>query len=343
MVDLVVSVGAVVLISALCSLFEAVLYTVPVSHIESLVQAGRTSGKILQKLRLQDVDRPISAILSLNTIANTGGAFIAGAAFIEVFGHRWSVWFTVFITMTVLIFSEIIPKTVGVLYHRPLASIIARPLQVLVWILTPLVEVCRLATRLISRGHKDLGISEEELVSMTRLGQRAGAIEADEAQVIQNILSLKSKTVRDVMTPRTVVFSLSGTLSVEETQQRDGIWAYSRVPIYEKDAEDIVGVVLRRDLFNAQAEQRGQVALSELMRPMYFVVETFSLERILKMFLERREHLFMVVDEYGGLAGLITLEDVLEEVLGQEIVDEVDAVQDMRELARHRRRQILEE
>jgi len=340
---LIVSIGVVIVVSALCSLFEAVLYAVPISHIESLAQAGRTSGRILQRLRLHGVDRPISAILSLNTIANTGGAFIAGAAFIRVFGEQWSVWFMVFITLAVLIFSEIIPKTVGVLHNRSLAPIVARPLQLLVWTLTPLVQICRLTTRLVSRGHTEQGISEQELIAMARLGQRTGAIEADEAHVIQNILSLKSKTVRDVMTPRTVIFSLSGALTVAKAQRRDDIWAYSRVPIYERDAEDIVGVVLRRDLFSALAEDRGHVVLSELMRPVYFVLETFSLERILKMFLERREHLFVAVDEYGGLAGVITLEDVLEEVLGQQIVDEVDAVQDMQELARQRRRQILEE
>ena len=343
MVELVVSVGAVILISALCSLFEAVLYSVPISHIESMAQAGRTPGRILRKLRLRDVDRAISAILSLNTIANTGGALIAGTAFIRVFGEQWSVWFTVFITLAVLTFSEVIPKTVGVIHSRSLASIVARPLQFLVWSLTPLVQICRLTTRLVSRGHTEQHISEQELVAMARLGQRIGAIKADEAHVIQNILSLKSKIVRDVMTPRTVVFSLSGRLTVAEAQRKAGIWAYSRIPVYERDVEDIVGVVLRRDLFNALAERRGHVTLSELMRPVHFVVETFSLERVLKMFLERREHLSVVIDEYGGLSGVITLEDVLEEILGQEIVDEVDAVQDMRELARRRRRQILEE
>ena len=344
MTELILAVSAVIIISALCSLFEAVLYSVPFSHIESLAQAGRTSGQILHRLRQREnVDRPISAILSLNTIANTGGAFIAGVAFIKVFGPEWEVYFTIGITCAVLFFSEVLPKTVGVVYNRSLSGFIARPLLALVWIFTPLVAVLRIFTRMISRGETDDATSPDELISMARAGHRAGVIEADEARVIQNILSLKSKSARDVMTPRTVVFGLSDQLSVDEAHEESGIWEHSRVPVYDKEFEDIVGIVIRRDALSARAEGRGNVKLSELMRPVHFVSESMTLDRILKIFLERRQHLFIVIDEFGGLAGILTLEDVLEEILGREIIDEFDQVTDMRELARRRRQQTLQE
>ena len=342
MVELVIYVCAVIVVSAMCSLFEAVLYAVPVSYVESLAQKGTVSGRILKDLRMRNVDRPISAILSLNTIANTGGAFLAGAAFIMVFGVQWELHFTIFITLSVLLLSEVIPKTVGVVYNRPLASLVAIPLQLLVWVLYPLVVICRLVTRVFSRASTGQEVSEEEIAVMARMGRRTGAIQADEARVMQNILTLKRKTVRDVMTPRTVVFALSADLTVEQAQKEAGTWQHSRVPVYENEFEDVIGVVMRRDAFNALTGGRGQTRISELMNPVHFVAETVSLDRVLEMFLERRQHLFVVIDEYGGLAGILTLEDVLEEILGREIVDESDTVTDMRELARRRRRQVSE-
>jgi len=342
MTTLLVSVSIVILVSALCSLFEAVLYSVPISHIESLKHAGRTSGGILHNLRVDNVDRSISAILSLNTIANTGGAFIAGAAFIKVFGVGWSAYFTIFITLSVLLFSEVIPKTIGVIYSCPLSNLIAYPLRFLVWVMAPFVEISRLVTRFISHGNTKHRVSARDIIAMARLGQRAGVIEIDESRMIQNILSLKSKTVREVMTPRTVIFTLDANLTAEEAKREAGIWPYSRVPVYENNFEDMVGIVLRRDVFNAIVRNQGYTKLSELMQPAHFVVETYTLYRVLEMFLKRRQHLFVVIDEYGGIAGILTLEDVLEEILGKQIVDEFDLVTDMQVLARRRRRQILE-
>jgi CBS domain containing-hemolysin-like protein len=345
MVLLIGSVSVVLFISALCSLLEAVLYSVPVSHIESLSQSGKPSGQVLKKLRDSNyVDRPISAILSLNTIANTGGATLAGVAFVNVYGDGiQEVYFTIFITLTVLIFSEVIPKTVGVVFARPLSTWIALPLQWLTWGLAPLVYMCRGATRMLSRGKVDEGVSGEELTSMARLGRRSGTIDLNESRVIENILLLKAKKAREVMTPRTVVFSLSDKLTVAEANDQAGVWPHSRVPVFADDHEDIVGIVHRRDALQAIAENRGDTKLSDIMRPMHFVIETAALDRILQMFLERRQHLFAVIDEYGGLSGVLTLEDILEEILGREIVDEFDEVTDMRELARRRRQELMRE
>jgi CBS domain containing-hemolysin-like protein len=340
MVELIVAVSFAVVISGMCSLFEAVLYSVPISHVESLAEDGHRSGKILRSLR-RDVDRPIAAILSLNTIANTAGAAVAGAAAANVYGEAWVGWFSAFFTLAILIFSEVIPKTAGVVYSRPLSRVIAGPLNILVFVFRPFIWLTSLFTRMMAPGHEQNVVSQEELVIMTRLGMQTGTIEADEAKVIQNILSLRSKSVRDIMTPRTVMLCLGGRLSADEVREKVGVLAYSRVPVYDKDAEDIVGVLLRRDLLTAIAEDRGRVQLDQIMRPVDFVAESLSLNRLLRMFMERREHLLMVVDEFGELAGLVTLEDVLEEILGQEIVDEFDTVTDLRELARDRRERTL--
>lgn len=344
MIELLIVVLAVVLISATCSLFEAVLYSVPISHIESLAQSGHKSGKTLRKLRA-NVDRPISAILSLNTIANTGGASIAGFIAGNILGKNSieEYIFSAGFTLAILLFAEVIPKTIGVVYARPIATLIANPLQLLVWIFTPFIILCRLATRLVAKEQKEQDISDEELISLARLGRRSGALDPTEAGVIQNILSLKSKTAAQVMTPRTVVFSLSEDLTVEEARNQKGIWAHSRIPIYSEGFEDIVGFVLRREVLAALTNDRNNLKLSELMRPVHFVAETHTLDRILQMFLEQRQHLFIVIDEYSGLAGVLTLEDVLEEILGKEIVDESDQVTDMRELARRRRQQTHQE
>ncbi len=349
MIELIIVVAAVILTSAMCSLFEAVLYSIPISHIETLARENKTSGFILRRLR-QTVDRPISAILSLNTISNTGGVSLAGFLFATaVMGEKNSgessagIAFSIVMTFAILFLSELLPKTIGVVYARPLASIIARPLQLLVWIFAPFIVLSRLATRLVAKEQTEQDISDEEFISLARLGRRSGALDPTEARVIQNILSLKSKTAHEVMTPRTVVFSLKDDLTVEEARNQRGIWSHSRIPVYEKDFEDIVGIVLRRDILAALTDDRDDSKLSDLMHPVHFVAESHSLDRILQMFLDRRQHLFAVIDEYGGLAGVLALEDVLEEILGSEIVDESDRVDDLRELARRRRRQTLDD
>ena len=339
MLELVAAVAAAVLISAMCSLFEAVLYAVPIGHIESLASGGRKAGRILRRMR-EDVDRPIAAILSLNTIANTAGAAVAGAAALKVFGDAWLAYFSAAFTLAILMFSEVIPKTAGVVYSRPLATVIAQPLAALVWLFRPLIWLCSLATRVISRGHQP-DVSGEEIRGMARMGQQSGAIEADHAAAIENILTLPSKSVRDIMTPRTVMFALSAGTTVAELRKRTGTLDYSRVPVFDKDADDIVGIVLRRDVLTGMAEGPGDVKLEALMRPVEFVAESVSLDRLLRIFMERRQHLLIVLTEFGGLAGLVSLEDVIEEILGQEIVDEFDKVADLRQLAHKRRQQTL--
>jgi len=339
MTELVFAVGFAVFISAGCSLFEAVLYSVPMRHVEAMTQAGKKSGKIFKKMRL-NVERPISAILSLNTIANTAGAAIAGSAAADVFGHEWLGYFAVFFTLAILLFSEIIPKTAGVVYARPLFSIVAYALNGLVLMMTPVIWLSSLVTRVIARDKTEESVSAEEIRVMARLSLRTGGIKPYQEAIIERILTLQNRKVKDVMTPRTVIFSLNEHLTLEEASRNIKSWEHSRFPVYDEDMEDVVGFVLTKELLIALSEGKQDMPLTDLMRPVHFVAETATLNSVLMEFLGSRQHLFVVLDEYGGLSGLITLEDILEEILGREIIDESDTVADKRALARQRRQRL---
>ncbi len=339
MTELVLAVGFAIFISAGCSLFEAVLYSVPMRHIEALDQAGKTSGKIFKKMR-RNVERPITAILSLNTIANTGGAAVAGSAAAAVFGHEWLGYFAGFFTLAILIFSEIIPKTAGVVYGRRLLSPVAYCLKTLVLLMAPAIWLSSLVTRLVARDKTEDAVTAKEIRVMARSSLRTGGIKPYQEKIIERILTLQNKKVKDVMTPRTVVFSLSEHLTLEEASGNVEKWEHSRFPVYDGDMEDVVGVVLTKELFIALREGKEDIHLTELMRPAHFVAEAATLNSVLMEFLGSRQQLFVVLDEYGGLSGLISLEDILEEILGREIVDESDMVMDKRALARHRRKRL---
>jgi CBS domain containing-hemolysin-like protein len=334
--QLILAVGFAIFISAVCSLFEAVLYSVPLRHVEAMIHGGKFGGKIFKKLR-QNVDRPIAAILSLNTIANTAGAAFAGAAATAVFGHQWLGYFSAIFTLAILIFSEIIPKTAGVVYARSLAGPVAYALKGLVWTMAPFIWLMGRITRLIGRGSKDDAVTAEEIQVMARLSRRTGGIKIFQEQAIERVLTLHDKTAKDVMTPRTVIFSLNQQLKLSEAVKASGKMEHSRIPVFDKSPEDVVGIVLTKDILVALAEDETEKNLSNLMRPIHFVAETARLNMVLGEFLELKQHLFAVIDEYGGLAGLISLEDILEEILGREIMDESDEVADKQELARKRR------
>ena len=339
MTTLLIAVSIAVVVSAGCSLFEAVLYSVPMRYVETLVRGGAQSGKIFKALR-EDVDKPIAAVLSLNTIANTAGAAVAGGAAGAVFGSEWLGWFSAFFTLAILVCSEIIPKTAGVIYGRNLVPFVAYGLRGLVFAMRPAIWLSGLVTRMIARGKTEEGITDEELRTMTRLSRETGGITPYQERAIENILTLQHKMVKDVMTPRIVIFSLNEHLTLQEAAAASDRWEHSRFPVYDRDPEDVVGVVFTRELFMAMSTGSPGMRLSELSKPMRFVAETARLNRVLMEFLESRQHLCAVIDEYGGLSGLITLEDILEEILGREIIDESDQVADKREFARQLRKMV---
>jgi CBS domain containing-hemolysin-like protein len=339
--QLCLSIGFAILISALCSICEAALYSLPVSHIEITSQRHKRIGRILMGMK-KDIHRPITAILTLNTIANTAGATIAGAAAAMVFGTENMVWFSIFFTMAILLFSEILPKTLGVSYSRELAIWIAYPLHWMVKLLAPFILVIQTITRLLPAKNDGLLVSAQEIQALASQSHKSGEISLQERRVITNILDLKDKTVRQIMTPITVTFMLDADLTVAKAMQASEMFnMHSRIPVYENDRNEVVGIVLRKDLFSGAIQGDTAKTLREIMHTVHFVPETGRLTSVMLEFFEHHQHLFVVVDEYGSVTGVISLEDVIEEIVGREIVDESDRATDMREFAKRKRLSFL--
>ena len=336
--QLILATGIAIIVSAFCSIIEAVLYSVSQSQVEVMARSGKKSGFVLKELK-KDIRQPITAILTLNTIANTMGAAVAGASAAVVFGEENLVWFSIFFTLAILLFSEILPKTAGVAYAKNLASWIAIPLNTLTKIMSPLIWLCQVVTHLIPKQAKEALVSIEEIQAVAMLGRKAGKIEPQQEKVIANILKLQDKTVREVMTPQTVVFTLNENLTIAEALKFKEQWnKHSRVPVYDENHDDVVGLVLSRNVLLNFAEGMGTKKLSDLMQPVHFVPEAAPLNKIMIEFFEQQVHLFVVVDEYGSVTGVISLEDIIEEIVGREIIDESDTAGDLREYARHRKK-----
>ena len=341
MVMLIVIVLCVVSISSFCSVTEAALYAVSWSGIERLRGEGRRSGELLHELRSR-VDRPIAALVTLNTLANTAGAVIAGAAAASVIGQGYMSVFVVAFTLLILTLGEIIPKTLGVVYADSLAPSLAMPIHLLARVFTPIIWFFGLINRvLLPKESRHALATEADIMAVVSLSRKEGVIRPTEETIIGNILGLDQKRVHDIMTPRTVVFSLPVSMPLEEAYAAHGLWNFSRIPLYAENNEDLIGLVSRRTLVRRLASDDTRHTLGELMQPIHFVLESLPLHELLKQFLNSRTHLFAVLDEFGGLAGVVSLEDVLETILGREIVDESDPAADLQEVARNRRRALI--
>ena len=339
--QLCLSVGFAVIISALCSICEAAFYSLPMSHIEITSRNHKKIGRILLGMK-KDIHRPITAVLTLNTIANTAGATISGAAAAAVFGADNMIWFSALFTVVILLFSEILPKTLGVSYSRELAIWIAYPLHWMVKLLTPFILVIQAITRLLPAKNDGLLVSAQEIQALARQSHRSGEISLQERRVITNILDLKDKNVRQIMTPLTVTFMLDANLSVAKAMQANEMLnMHSRIPVYEKNTDEVIGVILRKDLFNWATQGAEEKTLREFMQPAHFVPETGRLTAVMLEFFEHRQHLFVVVDEYGSVTGVVSLEDIIEEIVGREIIDESDRATNMREFAKRKRLSFL--
>lgn len=320
-------------VSFLCSLTEATLLSVSDSFIRGLENEGKKCAKILREFR-DNIDRPLAAVLTLNTIANTIGATGAGAQAQLVFQNIWVTVFAVVFTFAILIFSEIIPKTLGTIHWRTLAPILAYPLKAAVFLLYPFIVFSRWITRFLTP--KDMQaspVSRHEITMMVEFGEDHGALSQWEEKVIKNILLLEKVKVQQIMTPRTVVFNIQKDLTVGEVVKERKVVPFSRIPLYGKDSDDMAGMVLRSDILEAAAQDNTDIPLYTLSRPLEAIPESISVARAIEKFVSGKFHIFQVVDEYGGTAGIVTLEDAMESLLGTEIVDEMDTVEDMRELA----------
>ena len=329
-------------VSFFCSLMEATLLSVSNSFIRSLENEGKKSAKILREFK-ENIDKPLAAVLTLNTIANTIGATGAGAQAQLVFKNAWITVFAVVFTFAILVFSEIIPKTLGAVYWRTLAPILVYPLKAFVFILYPFIVFARWITKFLTPKDSEVSpVSRHEITMMVEFGEDHGALSQWEEKVIKNILLLEKVQVQQIMTPRTVVFNFQKDMTVGEVMNNRRVLPFSRIPLYGKDKDDMVGMVLRPDILEAAAMDNMDIPLHSLMRPLEAIPESISVARAIEKFVSGKFHIFLVVDEYGGTAGIVTLEDSMESLLGTEIVDEMDTVEDMRELAarlwRHRKR-----
>ncbi|MBN1364371.1 MAG: HlyC/CorC family transporter [Syntrophaceae bacterium] len=322
------------LFSFLCSVAEAVLLSITPSYIEEQKEKKPKRATLLKRLKQDNVDRSLAAILTLNTIAHTVGAIGAGAKATVVFGSAWFGVFSAVMTLMILFLSEIVPKTIGAIYWPKLVGPTVIFVRILIVTLFPIVWISESMTKFISRG-KNLHIfSREEFVAMAKVGEQSGQIDDKEAQIIKNLFRFGSLNVTDIMTPRTVIAALAEDKSVAEVSEYVAGIPFSRIPIYQKDIDDITGFVLKDDVLLRDSQERGDEALKTLKRKIMIVPESVVLTGLLEIFLKERQHLAIVVDEYGGTAGLVTLEDLIETLMGLEIVDEMDTVVDMRALAR---------
>ncbi len=325
------------LFSFLCSISEAVVLSLTPSFIENLGERRPRLSRRLVRLKVENVDRSLAAILTLNTVAHTVGAIGAGAKAVVVFGNAYFGVFSGVMTLLILVLSEIVPKTIGAVYWRGLAGPTAWFVQGLIWVLYPVILVSELVTRWIARGRTANVFHRDDLAAMANLGERDGALAPDESRIIRNLLALETLTAGDVMTPRPVVMALPEETTLTEALERDGMHQFSRVPVYRETIDQITGFVLKDEVLLDQARGHGDRPLADLKRDIPTVPRSMALRRLLAFLLERRQaHVAMVIGEYGGTEGLVTMEDVVETLLGLEIVDEMDRNVDMQALARRR-------
>ncbi|MTI39266.1 CNNM domain-containing protein [Fulvivirga lutimaris] len=329
--------------SFLCSILEAVLLSVTPRYIKDQQNKGTTTGDLLAKYK-EDIDRPLSAILTLNTIAHTVGAIGVGAKAGEVFGANffsvlgfemsYESIIAVVMTLAILILSEIIPKTIGANNWQALSPFTVNTIRILMLILSPLVWLSQLITRSLKKEKVKSVLSRSDIMQITLEGESSGVLAESESTIIKNLLALEENTVRDIMTPRSVAFMAHKDLTVEEYIALEDAKIYSRVPIYNADKDDVVGIVLKDDVFLASSEGKNKAQLFEIMRKVDSISDTTSLNSFFNLLRKSKAHLFMVKDEFGNVIGLVSMEDLFEEMLGHEIVDESDTVTDLQDHAR---------
>lgn len=323
-------------ISFLCSVLEAVLLSTPMSYITMLEKEGRSGASLLKKYK-QDIDKPISAILSLNTIAHTVGAAGVGMQSNILFGEQWFAVTSAILTFLILALSEILPKSFGCAYWRILAIPAARIIHVLVIICYPLVLLSEVLTKLVSDGKHQATVSREEVSAMVDVGAEEGVFEKKENRMIQNLLKLDDVKARDVMTPSPVVEMAEESMTLREFYNHEAYRTYSRIPVYNEENDDYIkGYVLRQTILEKLTEDKFDLCLSDILRPVLTFQENESVSSIWEKLLAKKEHISVIIDEYGSFRGIVTMEDVIETMLGTEIVDEKDTVTDMQEFAREK-------
>lgn len=338
-----------IIFSFLCSIWEAVLLSITPSFISRKVQEGSQLGKDLEEFK-EDIDRPLSAILTLNTIAHTVGAIGVGAQAAEVFKDTPTVFdnlpliggiptesvIATVMTLAILILSEIIPKTIGANMWESLAGFTVSSLKLLLFILTPFVWVSQLITKNLKKDKNKSVFSKADLAAMTHAGEESGVLAQSESTIIKNLLRFEEVSVRDIMTPRTVIVKADETTTLMDFYKNNQPLRFSRIPVFQESSDNITGVVLKDEILQYLVEDKDEVQLKELIREIPAVRDDKALPQLFEVMTTQRAQIAIVVDSYGSLVGLVTMEDVLETLLGLEIVDESDGEADLQKLARQK-------
>lgn len=332
---LVIAIG----VSFLCSVLEAVLLSITPSYVENIVTKHPGRGKVLYRVK-DRLDQSIASILILNTFAHTMGAAGVGAQAASIFGARWETLIAVILTLVILYFSEIIPKTIGATYWRQLAIPAANIIYWLVKLVYPLILVSELITRSFRKDKKQ-EVSREEIIALASLGHQMGSLVGQENEYLNNILKLREIKTEKILTPRTVMHCLEENMTIKEALTYSETKQFTRIPIYKETPDNVIGLVTNRDLLFEEREGKSDSQLHAFAKPITRVSESLPVQQLLDMFLKKREHMFLVEDEYGQTAGIVTLEDAIETMLGREILDETDEIEDLQKYARGKYRERL--
>lgn len=321
--------------SFICSILEAVLLSTPISFLKAKVEQGDGDAITFLKLK-EDIDKPLSAILSLNTVAHTVGAAGVGAQATIVFGEAYFGVVSAVLTILILVLTEIIPKTLGANYSRELMGIAAKSINVMIFITYPLVVVSAVLTKLLSRGEKELTTSREEISALASIGTEEGIFGEKENKIIQNLIKLKGIKISEIMTPRIVVVVANEEMTLQEFLNNKDFLHFSRIPIYEGNRDNITGYIFRELVFEKLAEDQFDLKLKDIRRDIVTFPKVTTLFDAWEELLHNKEQISLISDEYGGMDGIATLEDIIETLLGFEIVDEKDKVEDMQQYAMER-------
>jgi len=323
-------------VSFLCSILESVLLSINMSYVAVIEKERPAVGKLLRHHK-ENINKSIASVLILNTIANTLGAAAVGAQASKIFGNDAVVYVSVILTFAILFISEIIPKTIGAIYWKQLAPLAAYFIQGFIWLTYPIILTTLAVTNRISNGKTDThSLTKEELLESMLMSEDEGVIDEKESDVIENMLNLDNIKVSEVLTPRSVVFALDESMSIKEViQTQPAIFKFSRIPVYSDSLENVTGLVLTKKIFK-QALEDDTVSLAMIKKEMISINENVPVSKALDMFIAKKDHMFLVQDNYDQTEGIITLEDCVETILGVEIMDESDTTEDMRELAKRK-------
>lgn len=322
-------------VSFLCSILEAVVLSIPHTYIAVLEKDGDKNGAVWANLKEDDAVKPLTAILTLNTIAHTMGAAGVGSEVQSIWGEGALTIASIILTIAVLFLSEIIPKTLGTAYWKQLAPITGKMLGIIVRVLAVLIVPIQILKTILPKGDHTL-VTRDDVAALADLGGEEGIIEEDEEKVIHNLLKLRDIKVVDIMTPRVVMTAFQSTSTVKEILEEHKIIRVSRIPVYDDTIDDSSGIAIRSEILMSASRDEWDKPMSDFKKPVISLKTSANVDEALEMFLEKRQQFALVRDEFGGTAGIVTMEDVLETLLGEEIVDELDVVDDMRELAREK-------